>query len=92
MMISRPDDGAAAYQEDVPFVRANFQENAAGTFEMPDHPVNVRLEIWNWTGGWYGARFALYIGTRKAATWVVDEGPAFPRPVAWDHEFAITPG
>jgi hypothetical protein len=91
MIISRADDGAAAYKDDVPFVRANFQQSQSGSFVMQNEAIQIRLEIWNWTGGWYGARFALFINNVNVDNWVIDEGPALPAPIAWSKVFTIQP-
>lgn len=91
IIISQADDGAAAYKNGKMFARANFHQSTSGEFIMQNSPANIRLEIWNVTGGWYGAKFALFIGGKKVDIFVVDEGPALPQAVAWDHEFVVNP-
>ena len=92
IVISRADDGVGAYKDGKMFARANFGQSSSGEFSMPDNAVSIRLEIWNVSGGWYGAHMALFIGDQLKDSWIVDEGPALmPSAVAWHHEFAIEP-
>ena len=91
IFISQADDGAAAYKNGKMFARADMRQSTSGEFIMQSSPAHIRLEIWNVTGGWYGAKFALYIGGKKVDTFVVNEGPDLPKSVAWDHEFTINP-
>ncbi len=91
VVISKADDGAAAFKDDAQFVRANFQQSQSGSFVMSNDAVQIKLEIWNWSGGWYGARFALFIDNKNVDNFIVDEGPAIPAPIAWSKVFVIEP-
>lgn len=91
VIISKADDGAQASKDGAPFVKANFQQSASGSFIMQNEPASIHLEIWNMSGGWYGARFAIFIGNKNVDNIIIDEGPALPQTVAWSKTLTITP-
>lgn len=88
--ISQADDGAAAYKDGVSFVKANFMQSTNGLFIMQNQTVSIHLEIWNMSGGWYGAKIALFIGGKHTDQWVIDQGPSLPQTIAWSHDFSIS--